>query len=57
MVFTEIIESRPAIPVNWRSSGVATDEAMVSGLPPGSWAETTKVGKSTFGRSLTASPR
>jgi hypothetical protein len=40
---------------NWRSSGVATAEAMVSGLAPGSAAFTTMFGKSTFGRSLTGS--
>ena len=40
----EIIESRPAMVVNWRSSGVATDEAMVSGLAPGRLAETVRVG-------------
>ena len=38
---------------NWRSSGVATDDAMVSGLAPGRVAFTWMVGKSTFGRSLT----
>src|SRR5579885_391631 len=53
----EIIESSPAIIVNWRSSGVATAEAMVSGLAPGRLAETTSVGKSTLGKSLTGSAR
>src|SRR5262249_42684001 len=57
MVLTEIMESRPAIPVNWRSSGMATAEAIVSGLPPGRAAETTSVGKSTLGRSLTGRAR
>jgi hypothetical protein len=42
---------------NWRSSGVATAEAMVSGLAPGSVAFTTMFGKSTFGRSFTGSSR
>ena len=42
---------------NWRSSGVATDAAMVSGLAPGRLAFTWMVGKSTFGRSLTGSAR
>ncbi len=42
---------------NWRSSGVATAEAIVSGLAPGSVAFTRMVGKSTFGRSLTGSSR
>ena len=39
-----------AIRPNWRSSGVATDEAMVSGLAPGNVAMTEMVGKSTCGR-------
>src|SRR5260370_31134486 len=34
----EIIESSPGIVENWRSSGVATAEAIVSGLAPGSAA-------------------
>ena len=38
---------------NRRSSGVATDEAIVSGLAPGSEALTEIVGKSTTGRSET----
>ena len=50
---TDVIESRPAIPVNWRSSGVATAEAIVAGLAPGRLAPTLIVGKSTVGRSLT----
>ena len=40
---------------NWRSSGVATDAAIVSGLAPGSVALTWMVGKSTAGRSETGS--
>ena len=47
----------PATVANWRSSGVATAEAMVSGLAPGSEAFTWRVGKSTLGRSLTGSAR
>jgi hypothetical protein len=47
----------PAMVENWRSSGVATAAAIVSGLAPGSDAETWIVGKSTFGRSLMGSPR
>ena len=35
---------------NWRSSGVATEDAMVSGLAPGKPAFTEIVGKSTCGR-------
>lgn len=49
----ELIESSPAIVENCRSSGVATAEAIVSGLAPGRLAVTRIVGKSTFGRSLT----
>src|SRR6266545_8183708 len=55
--FEEIMESRPAMPVNWRSSGVATADAIVSGFAPGRLAKTDRVGKSTFGRSLTGSAR
>src|ERR1700722_10439792 len=32
----EFIESMPAMVENWRSNGVATEDAMVSGLAPGS---------------------
>ena len=39
----------PAMRPNWRSSGVATAEAIVSGLAPGSEAETEIVGKSICG--------
>src|SRR5579875_1745101 len=53
----ELMELRPAMRENWFSSGVATEEAMVSGLAPGRLAVINKVGKSTFGRSLTGSPR
>ena len=38
---------------NCRSSGFATDEAIVSGLAPGRLAETWMVGKSTRGRAAT----
>ena len=40
----EVIESRPAIVVNWRSSGLATDDAIVPGSPPGRPALTFSVG-------------
>jgi len=53
----EVIWSMPAIVENCFSSGVATAEAMVSGLAPGRLALTVMVGKSTFGRLLTASSR
>src|SRR4051812_48719949 len=36
----EVIESSPAMVVNCRSRGVATDDAMVSGLAPGKPADT-----------------
>ena len=51
----EVIESMPAMVLNCRSSGVATAEAIVSGLAPGRLAMTWIVGKSTLGRSLTGS--
>src|SRR5258707_13081802 len=54
---TEVIESMPAIVENCFSSGVATAAAMVSGLAPGSWAETWIVGKSTLGSDETGSKR
>jgi hypothetical protein len=41
--------------LNWRSSGVATAEAMVSGLAPGRFADTCIVGKSTCGSGETGS--
>src|SRR5712675_2426848 len=36
----DVIEVTPAMVANWRSRMEATDEAMVSGLAPGSWAWT-----------------
>src|SRR6266849_901585 len=53
----DVIWSTPAIVENCFSSGVATAEAMVSGLAPGRLALTVMVGKSTFGRLLTGSSR
>ena len=53
----ELMESTPAMVENSFSSGVATDDAMVSGLAPGRAADTEMVGKSTLGRSLTGSSR
>jgi hypothetical protein len=53
----ELIDSSPAMVANCFSSGSATEEAMVSGLAPGSDALTWMVGKSTAGRSLTGSCR
>ncbi len=40
----DTIESSPAIVVNCRSSGLATDEAIVPGSPPGKPALTFSVG-------------
>ncbi len=37
---SEVISVTPAMRPNWRSSGVATEDAMVSGLAPGSPAPT-----------------
>ena len=42
---TEVIDSSPAIIENWFSSGVATDEPIVSGLAPGRLAVTTALGR------------
>ena len=53
----EVISVTPAILPNWRSSGVATEEAMVSGLAPGKPALTEIVGNSTCGRGDTGSSR
>ena len=55
--FVDVIESMPAMVENCFSSGVATDDAMVSGLAPGREAFTWMVGKSTFGKSLTGRKR
>ena len=51
----EVIWLTPAMRPNWRSSGVATDEAIVSGLAPGNPALTPMTGKSTFGSEATGS--
>src|SRR5271157_3176672 len=47
----------PAILPNWRSRGVATEEAMISGLAPGRPAPTETVGKSTWGSGETGNSR
>src|SRR3954453_3944229 len=57
LVDCDVIESMPAIVENCFSSGVATADAIVSGLAPGRLADTWIVGKSTVGRSLTGSSR
>jgi hypothetical protein len=40
MPLTEVSWATPEICANWRSSGVAIEDAMVSGLVPGSCAVT-----------------
>src|ERR1700675_3149388 len=47
----------PAIRPNWRSNGVATDDAMVSGLAPGRPAPTEMTGNSTCGKGATGRNR
>jgi len=49
----EVISLTPGIALNCTSSGVATDEAMVWALAPGSRASTWMVGKSTSGSGAT----
>jgi hypothetical protein len=49
----DVVWLTPGICANWRSSGCATDEAMMAGLAPGSVAVTWMVGKSTFGNGAT----
>src|SRR5580658_3735217 len=51
----EVISVTEAMWPNCRSRGVATEEAIVSGLAPGRDAETEMVGKSTCGRGDTGS--
>src|SRR5271157_3747739 len=53
----EVISVTAAMRPNWRSRGVATDEAMISGLAPGKPADTETVGKSTWGSGDTGSRR
>src|SRR5215831_529173 len=45
----DVIWVTPEICANWRSNGVETEDAIVSGLAPGRVAETRMVGKSTWG--------
>src|SRR5580693_2774720 len=51
----EVISVTEAMWPKWRSRGVATEDAMVSGLAPGREVETEMVGKSTWGRGDTGS--
>ena len=52
-VLVDDMESMEAIVESCFSKGVATAEAMVSGLAPGKLADTLMVGKSTLGSSAT----
>src|ERR1051325_2403812 len=49
----DVMLSMPAVVENFFSGGVATADAIVSGLAPGRLAFTVIVGKSTVGKSLT----
>ena len=51
----DVISVTPAIWLNCRSRGVATEDAMISALAPGSPALTEMVGKSTSGSGETGS--
>src|SRR6202046_5625962 len=51
----DVICETPGICAICRSSGCATEDAIVSGEAPGSDAETAMVGKSTWGRGATGS--
>src|SRR6185437_11236486 len=53
----DVISVTPAIRPNCRSSGVATDDAIVSGLAPGRIACTEMTGNSTEGRDATGRNR
>ena len=57
LVDCDVIESMPAIVENCFSSGVATADAIVSGLAPGRLADTWIVGKSMLGSAFTGSSR
>src|SRR5258708_1424848 len=54
-VLCDVISVTSAMTPRWRSSGVATVVAIVSGLAPGIWANTEIVGKSTCGSGATGS--
>ena len=53
----DVIVSSPLIAANCCSSGVATEDAMVSGLAPGYCTDTLIVGKSTLGKAAIGSCR
>ena len=48
-MLAEVISATPAMWPSWRSSGAATDEAIISGLAPGNAPCTEMVGISTCG--------
>src|SRR5215469_4288186 len=54
-VLDDVISLTSAMIPRWRSNGVATVVAIVSGLPPGIVAKTEIVGKSTCGKGATGS--
>ncbi len=56
-VFSDVIEVMPAIVENWRSSGAATETAIVSGLAPGYCVVTVMVGTSMRGMAAIGSWR
>src|SRR5262245_60290662 len=56
-VLIEVISVTPAMRPDWRSRGVATADAIGSGLAPGRLAETWMVGNSTCGSGDTGSRR
>src|SRR5580698_5571272 len=56
-VLVDVISLIPAMRPNWRSSGVATEDAMVSALAPARLAFTWMVGKSTCGSGETGKMR
>src|SRR5580693_7902076 len=51
----EVISETPAMWPNWRSRGVATEDAIIWALAPGKDPETEMVGKSTWGSGETGS--
>src|SRR5262245_59437557 len=52
----DVISETPAMRLNCRSSGVAIDDATISGVAPGRPALTEMVGKSTCGSGETGRP-
>ena len=56
-VLSDVIEVMPAMVANWRSSGAATDTAMVSALAPGYCTVTVMVGTSMRGMAAIGSWR